>query len=181
MRILVIRYKKTRGVPEGGEKASELNRTVLCRIAGEENVDTYFIHDEAHRRTAWEYLQGVMYMPLGYYFGLTPQRVKAIVEKAAAYDVVFVDRSVFGIVAKKLKESGYKGRVVCFFHNVETVSICTISSTLRTEYPCFCTSLKSFICCVGLSIDSSARAWPMSISLSLRAICTCAGSFSRRM
>lgn len=121
MRILVIRYKKTRGVPEGGEKASELNRTVLCRIAGEENVDTYFIHDEAHRRTAWEYLQGVMYMPLGYYFGLTPQRVKAIVEKAAVYDVVFVDRSVFGIVAKKLKESGYKGRVICFFHNVEAV------------------------------------------------------------
>lgn len=121
MKILVIRYKKTRGVPEGGEKASELNRTVLCQIAGEGNVDTYFIHDEAHRRTAWEYLQGALYMPLGYYFGLTPRRVRAIVKKAEAYNIVFVDRSVFGIVAKKLKETGYKGRVVCFFHNVEAV------------------------------------------------------------
>ncbi|MBQ8703344.1 MAG: glycosyltransferase [Bacteroidales bacterium] len=121
MRILVIRYKKTRGVPEGGERASELNHTVLKQIAGDGNVDTYYIHDEAHRRTAWEYLQGIVYMPFGYYFGLTPQRVREIVKMAQAYEVVFVDRSVFGIVAKRLKEEGYCGRVVCFFHNVERV------------------------------------------------------------
>lgn len=121
MKILIIRYKKTLGVPEGGEQGSEKNLIVLRQIAGEENVDTYFIHDEAHHRTAWEYLQGVMYMPLGYYFGLTPKRVKEIIHLAQGYDVVFVDRSVFGIVAKKLKETGYKGRVVCFFHNVEVV------------------------------------------------------------
>lgn len=121
MRILIIRYKKTRGVPEGGEQGSEKNLTVLRQIAGETNVDTYFIHDEAHRRTPWEYLQGILYMPFGYYFGLTPKRVMEIVKNAQAYDVVFVDRSVFGIIAKRLKETGYKGRVVCFFHNVEAV------------------------------------------------------------
>lgn len=121
MRILIIRYKKTRGVPEGGEQGSEKNLVVLRQIAGEANVDTYFIHDEAHHRTLWEYLLGVMYMPLGYYFGLTPKRVKEIVRMAQGYDVVFVDRSIFGIVAKRLKETGYRGRVVCFFHNVEVV------------------------------------------------------------
>lgn len=121
MKILVIRYKKTIGVAEGGEKASELNRTVLCEIAGEGNVDTYFIHDEAHRRTAMEYLRGIFYMLFGYYFGLTPRRVSEIVRMAEGYDIVFVDRSVFGIVAKKLKENGFKGRVVCFFHNVEKI------------------------------------------------------------
>ena len=121
MKVLIIRYKKTRGVPEGGEKASELNRHVICQIAGDTNVDTYYIHDEAHRRTIVEYLLGVVYMPFGYYFGLTPRRVKMIVRMAQGYDVVFVDRSVFGIVAKRLKKTGYKGRVVCFFHNVEKV------------------------------------------------------------
>ena len=121
MKILIIRYKKTRGVPEGGEQGSEKNLIVLRQIAGEENVDTYFIHDETHRRTPWEYLQGIFYMPFGYYFGLTPRRVKEIIEKAQAYDVVFVDRSVFGIIAKHLKKTEYKGRVVCFFHNVEAV------------------------------------------------------------
>ena len=121
MKILIIRYKKTRGVPEGGEQGSEKNLVVLREIAGEENVDTYFIHDEAHRRTAWEYLQGIVYMPFGYYFGLTPKRVREIITLAQGYDVVFVDRSVFGIVAKRLKETGYKGRIVAFFHNVEAV------------------------------------------------------------
>ena len=121
MKIRIIRYKKTRGVPEGGEQGSEKNLIVLTRIAGKGNVDTYFIHDEAHRRTLWEYLQGVVYMPWGYYFGLTPRRVKEIVKKAQMYNAVFVDRSLFGIVAKRLKETGYKGRVVCFFHNVEAV------------------------------------------------------------
>ena len=121
MRILIIRYKKTKGVPEGGEQGSEKNLIVLRQIAGEENVDTYFIHDESHRRTAAEYLKGIVYMPLGYYFGLTPKRVREIVAMAQAYDVVFVDRSVFGIVAKRLKETGYRGHVVAFFHNVEVV------------------------------------------------------------
>ena len=121
MKILIIRYKKTRGVPEGGEQGSEKNLTVLRQVSGHDNVDTYFIHDEAHHRSAWEYLQGILYMPLGYYFGLTPKRVREIISLAQAYDVVFVDRSVFGIVAKRLKETGYKGRVVCFFHNVEVV------------------------------------------------------------
>lgn len=121
MKILIIRYKKTRGVPEGGEQGSEKNLTVLRQIAGHDNVDTYFIHDEAHHRSAWEYLQGILYMPLGYYFGLTPKRVREIISLAQAYDVVFVDRSVFGIVAKRLKETGYRGRVVAFFHNVEVV------------------------------------------------------------
>lgn len=121
MKILIIRYKKTRGVPEGGEQGSEKNLIVLRQIAGKENVDTYFIHDEAHHRSPWEYLQGIVYMPLGYYFGLTPKRVKEMVRMAQDYDVVFVDRSVFGIVAKRLKETGYKGRVICFFHNVEAV------------------------------------------------------------
>lgn len=121
MRILIVRYKLTRGVPEGGEKASEQNRSVLCHLAGNENVDTCYIHDEAHRRTVGEYLKGVLYMPFGYYFGLTPHRVREIVSKAQAYDVVFIDRSVFGIVAKQLRASGYKGRIVCFFHNVETL------------------------------------------------------------
>lgn len=131
MNVLIIRYKKTLGVPEGGEKASELNRHVIASIVGESNVDTYFIHDEAHHRTLWEYLQGILYMPFGYYFGLTPKRVREIVDKAKHYDVVFVDRSVFGIVARRLKETGYKGRVVCFFHNVETVYFSAKYSKLR--------------------------------------------------
>ncbi len=52
---------------------------------------------------------------------LTPSRVREIVLLADPFDYVFIDRSVFGIVAKKLKEHGFKGQIISFFHNVEKI------------------------------------------------------------
>jgi glycosyltransferase involved in cell wall biosynthesis len=119
MNILFIRYKKSKNILEGGEQASQKNYNVLSQLVGEDNITTYYVHDENHKKTAWDYAKGVFYFPFNYYFGLTPKRVKEIVRLAQGYDVVYIDRSVFGIVAKKLKETGYKGRIISFFHNVE--------------------------------------------------------------
>lgn len=118
-KLLFIRYKKTANVFEGGEQGSQKNWTVLTGLLGEENVTTYYIHDENHKRTLTEYIKGAFWFPFGYFFGITPRRVKEIVEMAAGYDFVFIDRSLFGIIAKKLKKNGYKGRIIAFFHNVE--------------------------------------------------------------
>lgn len=119
MNILFIRYKKSKNILEGGEQGSQKNYNVLSKLLGEDNITTYYVHDENKKKTAWDYAKGVFYFPFNYYFGLTPKRVKEIVRMARNFDVVYIDRSVFGIVAKKLKESGYKGRVITFFHNVE--------------------------------------------------------------
>ena len=119
MKILFIRYKKSKNILEGGEQGSQKNYNVLSQLVGEENITTYYIHDESKKKSVLDYAKGVFYFPFNYYFGLTPKRVNDLVSLAQAYDVVFIDRSVFGIVAKKLKESGYKGRVISFFHNVE--------------------------------------------------------------
>ncbi len=121
MKVLIIRYKKSGKVLEGGEQCSTRNYNVIASLVGDSNVDTYFVHDETRRRSLFEYLRGVWYFPRNYYFGLTPRRVSEICRKAENYDVVWVDRSIFGIVAKKLKQNGYKGRVIAFFHNVETM------------------------------------------------------------
>jgi len=119
MDILFIRYKKSRNILEGGEQGSQKNYNVLSHIAGEGHVITYYVHDETRKKTIGEYVKGLFYFPFNYYFGLTPKRVRDIVRQAADYDVVFIDRSVFGIIAKKLKKAGYKGRIIAFFHNVE--------------------------------------------------------------
>lgn len=119
MKILFIRYKKSRNILEGGEQGSQKNYNVLSQLVGEDHITTYYIHDENKKKSVMDYAKGVFYFPFNYYFGLTPKRVKEIVAMAQAYDVVFVDRSVFGIVAKKLKQSGYKGKIITFFHNVE--------------------------------------------------------------
>lgn len=119
MDILFIRYKKSRNILEGGEQGSQKNHNVLSRIVGEDHVTTYYVHDETKKKSVADYARGLFWFPFKYYFGLTPKRVKEIEKIAQAYDVVFIDRSVFGIIAKKLKKAGYKGRVISFFHNVE--------------------------------------------------------------
>ena len=121
-KLLFIRYKKTANVFEGGEQGSQKNWNVLTHLLGEEDVDTYYIHDENHKRSVFEYLKGVFWFLFGcYFFGLTPKRTKEILALAKDYDYVFVDRSVFGIIARELKTNGYQGRVICFFHNVENL------------------------------------------------------------
>ena len=119
MNILFIRYKKSRNILEGGEQGSQKNYNVLSRIVGEDHVTTYYVHDETKKKSVADYAKGLFWFPFNYYFGLTPKRVKEIVRMAESFDVVFIDRSVFGIIAKKLKKAGYKGRVISFFHNVE--------------------------------------------------------------
>lgn len=119
MNILFIRYKKSKNIFEGGEQCSQRNYNVLSQLVGEGNITTYYIHDENRKKSVLDYAKGILYFPFNYYFGLTPNRVKEIVCLAQSYDVVFIDRSVFGIIAKKLKQADYKGRVISFFHNVE--------------------------------------------------------------
>lgn len=106
---------------EGGGQGSKKNYDLVCKIVGAENVDSYYVHDESRKKSLLDYAKALVYFPLGYYYGLTPSRVKEICQLAQGYDIVFVDRSLFGIVCKRLKESGYQGRVVSYFHNVEKI------------------------------------------------------------
>lgn len=119
MRILFIWYKHSKGILEGGGQCSRRNYEMLCNVAGADNVDSYYVHDEYRRKTLWGYIRGVFCFLFRYYYGLSPLRVRRIVKQAQAYDAVFIDRSVFGIIAKRLKQSGYKGQVITHFHNVE--------------------------------------------------------------
>ncbi len=118
-KLLFIRYTKNAAIENGGEQATNKNFRLLERIWGEGNVETYAIHDDSKKHTIADYLKGVLFFPFNYYFGLSPRRVKAIVKKAFDFDAVYIDRSVFGIIAKQLRKKGYKGQIVCFFHNVE--------------------------------------------------------------
>ena len=120
-KVLFIRYKKNNGILDGGEQVTEMHYNALTQLAGKENVDTYYVHSQDKKRSLLDYLRGVLYFPFNYHFGLTPKKAKCICQSAQEHDVVFIDRSVFGIIAKKLKKNGYKGRIIVFFHNVEAL------------------------------------------------------------
>ena len=100
---------------------SRQNYNGLCHVVGEDNVASWYVHDEYRRRTLWDYVKALWFFPFGYFFGLTPRRVDEVVKLAQGFDYVFIDRSIFGVIAKRLKTKGYGGRVITYFHNVEPV------------------------------------------------------------
>ena len=137
-RLLFITYKRLSSIMEGGGQCSQRNYQNICTILGDDNVDCIYIHDDDKHRSLLSYLQAAVYMPFGYYFGLTPARCKQIVRQAQQYDYVFIDRSLFGIIAKQLKANGYKGKIITFFHNIEKVylsaKLSTSPSSVRTFF-----------------------------------------------
>ncbi len=117
-KLLFVRYKKPGKILEGGEQVSQKNCDAFVRLLGEENVTSYYIHDEKAKNILY-YIKAVFYFFHNYFFGLSKEKTEEIVKLASEYDIVFIDRSVFGILAKRLKESNYQGKIITFFHNVE--------------------------------------------------------------
>lgn len=118
-KLLFIRYKKSKNIFEGGEQCSQRNYNILAQHLGEDNIYVYYVHDETKKKTIFDYLLGVIYFFRNYFFGLIPKRMREISNLAHSFDYVFIDRSVFGAIAKHLKNEGYKGKIITFFHNVE--------------------------------------------------------------
>lgn len=120
-KLLFIWYKRPTAIKGGGGMCSMRNYELLGKIVGAENIDSIYIHNDDKKRSLYSYISGVLYMCFGYFFGLTPKRCTQIVKQADNYDYVFIDRSVFGIIAYQLKKTGYKGKIISHFHNVESI------------------------------------------------------------
>ena len=120
-KVLFIWYKRSGAVKEGGALCSERNYAMVCKAVGAENVTSMYIHDDDKKRSIKTYAQALWRMPKGYYFGLTKQKAQDILVRAKEYDTVFIDRTVFGVLARDLKKAGYTGRIVAHYHNIEKV------------------------------------------------------------
>ena len=118
-KLLFIQYRPFGAVMNGGDQGTKKNLEMLGRVLGDENIEVYYLHDKAGKSSVMEYAKGAALMPFGYFLGLTPAKVKDIARKAQGFDYVFIDRSLFGVVAKGLKEAGYKGRIITSFQNTE--------------------------------------------------------------
>jgi hypothetical protein len=120
--LLFIRYRKTDTVDAGGEQGTNTNYNALCQLLGEKNITVYYVHEKQSLvKVVLSVCSILINFLRGYYYGLSPHKVDQIVTIAQAYDYVFIDRSIFGVIAKALKENQYKGKIITFFHNVESV------------------------------------------------------------
>lgn len=121
-KLLFIRYRKSDKIDAGGEQGTNANYDVLCQILGEENIEVYYIHQSQSKIKVLLHALSILSNFLkGYYYGLSPRKVDKIVSLSQNFSYVFIDRSIFGIIAKALKASSYKGKIITFFHNVESI------------------------------------------------------------
>lgn len=120
--LLFIKYRESECIDTGGEQVTKTNFRVLGQIFGEENITIYPIHRKQSKIKILSQAFSILLIIFkGYYYGLTAKKIKEITTLGMEYPYVFIDRSVFGIIAKVLKEKGYKGKIITFFHNVEPV------------------------------------------------------------
>lgn len=124
-RILVIQFKNCTGIPNGGALANQRCISMAEAVYGKENVVPYYMTD-GKKVGLWAHLQEILLFPWGYYRGLTPSKLKEILHLAQEFDAVMICTSIYGLIAKRLKESGYQGRILTHFHNVESIYYQTI-------------------------------------------------------
>ena len=121
-KVLYIGFKRQQeSILVGGGIANQRCLRTLQGLFGEDNVGQTYILDEARKRPLWSYALAVCLFPFNYHNGLTPSKVARIVKEAQGYDYVFLTTSVLGIIAKKLRQSGYRGKIITHYHNVESI------------------------------------------------------------
>jgi len=120
-KLLFIRYHKTNNIFGGGEQCTKKNFDILSKLLSEKNITTYYIHDKNSKLSFFSKFLGIYWMLKSYFLGLNAKKINEIIDLANSFDYVFIDRSIFGIVAKKLRQSKFKGQIITFFHNVEKI------------------------------------------------------------
>jgi len=117
-KLLFIRYKINDGIADGGVINSQTNLNIVEDILGTEQVDEYAIHDIS-KRTFIDKLKGIFPFLKGMFYGINTEKLNELHFLSQNYDIIFIDRSIFGIIAKYLKKNDYKGKIITFFHNFE--------------------------------------------------------------
>lgn len=121
MRILSIWFKQYDKVLDGGGQENIRCFNALCKAVGKQNVESLFIHPLGEKKSKIERIADAYYFIQDMHNGIRPRHIKKIIEVAPRYDCIFLGTSLFGVIAKALKEGGYRGRIITHFHNIESI------------------------------------------------------------
>lgn len=129
-KYLYVWFQPFSDVMNGG---GQVNRSVYMLAKRTEEFDSYYINKTAYSKSLSSVLLGNILMPFGYFNGLTKSKVDKIAEMSIKYDCVYLTSSLMGIVAKRLRDVGYKGKIITLFHNVEEEYFRSILSAKRLD------------------------------------------------
>lgn len=118
MKLLFISTSDVNSKRNGGELCTNRNYLSMCELYGAHNVTVINLMEIIPSGIINAIKKRVNFIK-GYYEGLDAKTLKKIKSQVNKYDIVFINSSTHGSLAKALKKASYKGTVVSFFHNVE--------------------------------------------------------------
>jgi len=101
----------------GGAVYSERNNKTLCSIFGNENVEIFDLakFDNSRKSNIFEKISNFIY---GRIF-ISAEIENMFIKKCKDFSMIFIDRSTYGLIAKKIKKNNPKIKIITFFAGVE--------------------------------------------------------------
>jgi hypothetical protein len=118
MKLLFISIRDVGMKDSGGSKCTNRNYLSFCEVLGNENVEVLDVSRYSKKNFFSATLKRLS-ICLGLYAGLSPEIIKIIIRKSVGHDYVFIDASYLGVISFYLKRAKFKGKIICFFHNIE--------------------------------------------------------------
>jgi len=118
MKLLFISLRDVGMKNSGGSKCTNRNYLSFCEVLGEENVEVLILSQYEENDFFGAALKRLNIF-FGCFAGLSIKIINIIKRKSVSYDYVFIDASYLGMISYYLKRTGYKGKIICFFHNIE--------------------------------------------------------------
>jgi polysaccharide biosynthesis protein PslH len=118
MKCLFISSRDVNLKSQGAPQCTNRNYLTFCELFGKENVIVFDVDEQI--KGSWKLkIFKRLNILRGYYWGLSNGKINHIKQVASSCELVFIDSSLYGIVAFHLKKSNYTGKIICHFHNVE--------------------------------------------------------------
>lgn len=98
----------------GGGIIAKRNILLLQQILGKENVEIFNIN--RRKESLYTIYERCFF---AYVVGVNKTVIKNIVDRMQQFNLIWIDGSFYGSIAKEIKRAGYQGKIVTFFHNIE--------------------------------------------------------------
>lgn len=131
-KILFVTPNDISDKANGGNIVSKRNLSVLIAIFGSDNITCLQLLTRKDKAKPIASLKERLH---GYFAGLTVGELERILMIADEYDYIFLDTSLYGKLAKELKQAGYHGTIITFYHNIEYVFYRNLSTLISMTYP----------------------------------------------
>lgn len=105
----------------GGAVFSERNYKALCSVLGKENIEIFDLakYSSTSRNDLIKKISNRISNVINSRIFVDIETENTLVEKSKGFSIVFIDRSIYGLIVKKIKKSNPKVKIITYFQNLE--------------------------------------------------------------